>query len=290
MNRKMVVSSLALVMSMGMVAGCGAVQNSSEGANGMNTVEETTTSAEEKVEEPTEKVTVQVFIAASLKNAMMTIQEDYKKLHPEVEIVFNADSSGTLQKQIEEGASCDIFFSAAMKQMNALDEEGLVVEGTSEKVLENKVVLIKPKGEETAVTGFEDITEANNLALAGEDVPVGAYSREIFKSLGILNDVMKMEINEGANVTAVLAAVSEASNEVGIVYATDAASIKDEVEIIAEAPADALKNPVVYPVARIKNEEADEDEKDAAQEFLQYLTTDEAAKVFEEYGFTRYNS
>lgn len=275
MKKKLIATMLVMMMSMGILGGCGNTQEANPNAN--------------QVENPVEEVTLQVFIAASLKNAMATIQKDYKALHPEVELVFNADSSGTLQTQIEEGASCDVFFSAAMKQMNALTEEGMVEEGTEEKLLENKVVLIKPVNGETKVTGFENITEASNIALAGEDVPVGAYAREIFTSLGNIDDVMKMEINEGANVTAVLAAVSEGSNEVGVVYATDAASVKDKVEIIAQAPAEALTSPVIYPVACIKNEEAGEAEHSAAQEFIKYLTTDEAIKVFEEYGFVRYN-
>lgn len=237
---------------------------------------------------PKDKANLQVFIAASLKNAMTEIQTNYKVLYPEVEIVFNSDSSGTLQKQIEEGATCDVFFSAAMKQMNTLDKGGYILPDSTTKLLENKVVLIKPKGGETAVTGFDNITKATNLALAGEDVPVGAYAREIFTNLGVLEQVMAMEINEGANVTAVLSAVSEGSNEVGVVYATDANSIKDAVEIIAEAPESSLKEPVIYPVGLIKNEEASETQTAAAKAFIEYLKSEEALKVFEDYGFASY--
>lgn len=249
-----------------------------------------TTEASESTptETPKEKANLQVFIAASLKNAMTEIQTNYKVLYPEVEIAFNSDSSGTLQKQIEEGATCDIFFSAAMKQMNTLDKGGYVLLDSTVKLLENKVVLIKQKGGETAVTGFDNITKAANLALAGEDVPVGAYAREIFTNLGVLDQVMAMEINAGANVTAVLSAVSEGSNEVGIVYATDANSIKDAVEIIAEAPESSLKEPVIYPVGLIKNEGASETEIAAAKAFIEYLKSEEALKVFEAYGFTSY--
>ena len=232
---------------------------------------------------------LQVFIAASLKNAMTEIQTNYEALHPEVEITFNVDSSGTLQKQIEEGAACDIFISAAMKQMNALNDGGYVLTDSVVQLLENKVVLIKPAGGKTVVTGFEDITKAANLALAGEDVPVGAYAREIFTSLGILDQIMAMEMNEGANVTAVLSAVSEGSNEVGVVYATDANSVKDSVDIIAEAPAGSLEKPVVYPVGLIKNAEASDAETTAAKEFVAYLQTEDAIKVLEAYGFASYN-
>ena len=250
---------------------------------------ETKTPQAEPTETPKEKVNLQVFIAASLKNAMTEIQNNYEVLHPEVEITFNADSSGTLQKQIEEGAACDVFFSAAMKQMNVLNDGGYVLPDSILQLLENKVLLIKPVGGETAVTGFEDITKAANLALAGEDVPVGSYAREIFTSLGILDQVMAREINEGANVTAVLSAVSEGSNEVGVVYATDANSVKDSVDIIAEAPAGSLEKPVVYPVGLIKNAEASDAETTAAKEFVAYLQTEDAIKVLEAYGFTSHN-
>ena len=231
-----------------------------------------------------------VFIAASLSNAMEDIQKDFNKKYPDVNILFNADSSGTLQTQIEEGSRCDIFFSAATKQMDVLVDEKLAEKNSVVDLLENKVVLIKPKDGETKVTGFENITDAENMALAGEDVPVGQYSREIFNNLGIMDDVNKMEINECKNVTDVLAAVSEGSNEVGVVYATDAASVTDKVDIIAEAPADSLKTPVLYPVGLIEDKEASEDDIRAAEAFLDYVESDAAIKVFEDYGFTAYEA
>ena len=230
-----------------------------------------------------------VFIAASLNNAMEVIQKDFNEEYPDVNILFNADSSGTLQTQIEEGSRCNIFF-AATKQMDALVDEDLAKKDSVVDLLENKVVLIKPKDGETKVTGFENITDAANIALAGEDVPVGQYSREIFKNLGIEDDVNKMEINEGKNVTDVLASVSDGSNEIGIVYATDAASVADKVDIIAEAPAGSLETPVLYPVGLTEDAEASESEAAAADAFLAYLQTDDALKVFEEYGFAPYTA
>ena len=231
---------------------------------------------------------VNTFIAASLSNAMEEIQKDFNETYPDVEILYNADSSGTLQTQIEEGARCDIFFSAADKQMDALVDEDLAKKDTVEDILENKVVLIKPKDGETKVTGFENITDAANIALAGDSVPVGQYYREIFENLGITDEVNKMEINEGKNVSEVLAAVSEGSNEIGIVYATDAASVADKVDIIAEAPAEALNTPVLYPVGLIEDKEASDDDTAAAETFLEYIKSDDAMKVFEKYGFSAY--
>ena len=233
---------------------------------------------------------VYAFIAASLSNSMEEIQKDFNELYPNVTIYYSADSSGTLQTQIEEGARCDLFFSAADKQMDALTEEKLTKEDTVVDLLENKVVLIKPKDGKTKVTGFENMTDAENMALAGEEVPVGQYSREIFTNLGLMDKVNEMEINECKNVTDVLAAVSEGSNEIGVVYATDAASVADKVEILAEAPADSLQTPVLYPVGLIEDKEASEDDTRAAEAFLDYVESDAAIKVFEDYGFTAYEA
>lgn len=296
MKRKWVVLLASAVLAAGM-AGCGGSQteeaktgqeaeSDEDGAGTDDAGGQEAENGTEEEETAKETQDLYVFIAASLSNAMEEIKEDYETLHPEINIIYNADSSGTLQTQIQEGAQCDIFFSAATKQMDELAEEGYIVDGTVENLLENKVVLIKPAGGETSVTGFENITDAANLALAGEDVPVGQYAREIFQNLGIYDDVMAMEINEGANVTAVLAAVSEAANEVGVVYATDAQSVADSVEIIAEAPEGSLETPVLYPVGQVDDGQGDEAETAAAGEFLEYLSSDQAAAVFESWGFS----
>ena len=266
MKKKMISVMLSGVLAAGMSAG--SVQAAAEDTSG----------------------DLYVFIAASLNNAMEEIQKDFNEDYPDVNILYNADSSGTLQTQIEEGSRCDIFFSAATKQMDALVDEELADKDSVVDLLENKVVLIKPKDGETKVSGFENITDAENIALAGEDVPVGQYSREIFKNLGIEDDVNKMEINEGKNVTEVLASVSEGSNEIGIVYATDAASVADKVDIIAEAPAGSLETPVLYPAGLTIDSEASDSEAAAAKAFLEYLQTDDAMKVFEEYGFAQYRA
>lgn len=276
MKKRSLAILLTAALGISSLVGCGGTKE--EAAD--TTAAETEAPAEEEAEaEETEapaeeeKVDVYAFIAASLKNTMEEIKANYEKDHPNVNIIYNADSSGTLQTQIEEGAQCDIFFSAATKQMDALSEGGYIVDGSVSNLLENKIVLIKPTGAETAVTGFDNITEASSIALAGEDVPVGQYARELFTNIGILDQVMAMEINEGANVTAVLTAVAEGSNEVGVVYATDAASMPDDVEIVAEATADQV-SPAIYPVGLVNDEQASEAQTKAAEEFLDYLTTD----------------
>lgn len=293
MKKRSLAILLTAALGISSLVGCGGSKEEAADTTAAETeapaeeeAEETEAPAEEAAEE--EKVDVYAFIAASLKNTMEEIKANYEKDHPNVNIIYNADSSGTLQTQIEEGAQCDIFFSAATKQMDALSEGGYIVDGSVVNLLENKIVLIKPTGAETAVTGFDNITEASSIALAGEDVPVGQYARELFTNLGILDQVMAMEINEGANVTAVLTAVAEGSNEVGVVYATDAASMPDDVEIVAEATADQVSQ-AIYPVGQVKDEQASEAETKAAEEFLNYLTTDAGTMdLFVQAGFKQF--
>lgn len=296
MRRKTMALWMTIVMTVALMSGCGASASATTAATESTKAPATETAAATAAEssiaaETTsaaasgEKTEVYAFIAASLKNTMEKIKEDYEADHPDVTIIYNADSSGTLQKQIEEGAECDIFFSAATKQMKALEDGGLLVDGSVTNLLTNKIVLIKPAGMETKVTGFDNITEASSLALAGEDVPVGQYARQLFTNMGMLDKVMAMEINEGANVTAVLTAVAEGSNEAGIVYATDAASMAGKVEIIAEADESQIE-PAVYPIGLVKNAEADDAQAKAAEEFKTYLTADETPLgLFKEAGF-----
>ena len=292
--KKLVSSVLVLCMTAAALAGCGnkstETTKATEAAASTEAAVSTEAASETQAAEG-EEATVQVYIAASLSNAMDEISANYKSVQPNVDLVFNAGSSGKLQTQIEEGGACDVFFSAATKQMNALVEGGYVQEADVTNLLENKVQLIKPAGTETKVTGFENITDAANLALAADTVPVGQYAREIFDNLGITDQVMvmAMEINECEDVSAVLAAVSEGSNEVGIVYATDAASVADKVDIIATANDTELKSKVIYPVGLVKNTEADDAEVAAAKTFVDYLKTPEAAAVFEKYGFSCIN-
>lgn len=285
--KKMMSMMLALCLTAGVLAGCGSSNSRTKASNTEAPNTETlVTESVAETEPAAEEATIQVFIAASLSNAMEEIAADYAEVAPNVTIVYNSGSSGKLQTQIEEGGACDIFFSAATKQMEALVEGGYVDTADVKELLENKVQLIKPAGTETAVTGFENMTDAANLALAADTVPVGQYAREIFENLNITDSVMAMEINECEDVTAVLAAVSEGSNEIGIVYATDAASVANQVEIIATADDSILNTKVIYPIGLVKNNEADEAEVAAAKAFMEYLSTPEAAAVFEAYGFS----
>lgn len=247
----------------------------------------------------TEEVEIQVFIAASLNTVMTDLAERYQKDHPNVKITFNADSSGTLLTQIQEGYECDIFFSAAQKQMDQLEEDGLIIEGSRKNVVNNQVVVLTRKDSGTAVTGLETLKDAKNIALAGGSVPVGKYTRQALVNLGILAEVEDVsqittqevsdalggvEISEQDNVSKVLIAVAEGACEVGTTYYSDTYGYEDQVEILEQVSYDLTGN-VIYPICLVQNPEADDAQAKAAQEFLDYVLFDEAKAVFEKFYF-----
>ena len=167
--------------------------------------------------------------------------------------------------------------------MTALDGEGMIASDTITNLLENKIVLIVPAGSGSGLARFEDIEKAESIALGDPaSVPAGQYAEEALTSLGIW-DKIQDKVSFGTNVTEVLNQVAVASADAGIVYATDAASMADQVQVVAEAPEGSLAKKVIYPVAVVKNTANEE----AAKNFVEFLKTDEAMKVFESYGFTK---
>jgi molybdate transport system substrate-binding protein len=244
-------------------------------------------SAQPSPSESAEPVELIVFAAASMTETLTEIGEMYKTVAPNMTLTFTFDSSGTLKTQIAEGADCDVFISAAQKQMNELDKasdkntEGLdfVLPDTRFNLLENQVALVVPKGNPADIKSFDEVANAEKIALGNSDVPVGQYSQEIFTNMGVW-DALQSKITFGSNVKEVTTWVGEGTVDCGVVYSTDAAAAG--LEIVAYAPAGMLKTPVVYPAAvmNVSNN------VDAAKAFLDYLKSDACAKVFENAGFS----
>ena len=297
MKKKLIAGLLVSAMAVSMM-GCGASKTDEEPAAEDAATEETAEAedtdaeAEAPAETDAEPVTLNVFAAASMTETLTEIQEMYKEVAPNVTLVFNFDSSGTLKTQIQEGADCDVFISAAQKQMNQLDKdadpevntEGLdyVLEGTRVNLLENKVVLAVPDGNPKGIESFEDLgtDKLSLLALGNEDVPVGQYSTEILTNIGILDSLeAEGKITYGSNVKEVTTQVSEAAADAGIIYATDAFSAG--LTVVDQAGADLCKQ-VIYPAAVLNISQNPE----AAEAFLDYLKTDDCMSVFEAVGFT----
>lgn len=229
------------------------------------------------------EATITIAAASSLQNALEEkIIPAFNELHPTIKIQGTYDASGKLQTQIEEGADVDLFFSAATKQMDALAGEGLVNKDDVTNLLENEIVLIAGAKEDTAdITKFQDITKADTIALGDPaSVPAGQYAKESLTNLGIWDAVRGKTVSYGTNVSQVLSWVAEGSAQVGIVYNSDALSMPDQVKIIAKAPADSVSK-CIYPAAVLSNSK----KADAANIFLTYLKSDDALKIFEDYGF-----
>ncbi len=276
---------VAAALSLAMLAGCGggASQGTDSSASDTNSAD---------------AVELTVFAAASMTETLNQIAEDYKAVDPNVTFSFNFASSGDLLTQIKEGADCDVFISAAPKQMNALDgslkddadknPDGLdeLQDGTRIDLLENKVTLAVPEGNPKGIKSFDDLAEklASGdvlLAIGNSDVPVGQYTQKIFSYYKLDEKALASSgvLTYGSNVKEVTTQVSEGAVDCGIIYATDAFSAG--LDTVDEATAD-MCGQVIYPAAVLKNST----HADEAKAFLDYLTTDEAGKVFESVGFT----
>ena len=241
-------------------------------------------------------VELTVFAAASLTETLTDLGQRYEAAHPGVKVHFNFDSSGTLKTQLEEGADCDLFLSAAPKQMNQLDitcdEEknpdrlDLIDPDTRIDLLENKVALVVPAGNPAAIASFDDMAKALQqggvlMAMGNADVPVGQYTEKIFDYYGLDKAALESGglLSYGSNVKEVTSQVSEASVDFGVVYQTDAYSAGLTV---ADTATKEMCGQVIYPAAVLKNSK----NAQAAKDFLAYLRTDEAGGVFTQVGFT----
>ena len=237
-----------------------------------------------------------VFAAASMTETLTEIRAAYEAEHPDVSLVFNFDSSGTLKTQIQEGAVCDVFISAGQKQMNQLDisrDESVnpdrldfVAAGTRIDLLENKVTLVVPEGNPKGIAGFDDLAGrlASGdvlLAMGNSDVPVGQYTQKILAFYGLDEAALAKAgaLTYGTNVKEVTTQVKEASVDCGIIYGTDAYSA--DLTVVDSATAE-MCGQVIYPAAVLNTSAHPE----AAQVFLDYLTGDAASAVFEGVGFT----
>ncbi len=212
-----------------------------------------------------EKISLTVFIAASLNDAMTELSNSYMEENPNVQISLNADSSGTLMTQIEEGAPCDMFFSAGQKQMDQLEKDGLLLKATQEDALSNQVVVITWKGSGTKVTGLDTLKDASSIALADGSVPVGNYTRKALIANGTLD--------------------GSKDSSVGTTYLSDLTGYEDKVEVLERISTD-LTGDITYPLACIKNPDASDAQVQAANEFETYLLSTDSGEVFEKYGFT----
>lgn len=230
-------------------------------------------------------IELNVSAALSLTDALKTINDLYMQENKNVKIVANFASSGTLQKQIEQGAPADVFISAAAAQMDALQKQQLIVDETRKNLLNNKVVLIVLANSSLRLSSFNDLVSDKVAKIAIGDpksVPAGTYGKEAFDMLGI-TEKLQPKLILGGDVRQVLAYVESGNVDAGIVYSTDAA-ISKSVKIVANAP-DAVNAKIVYPVAVIKSSKV----VDVSKTYMSFLFSNNAKTIFEKYGFSVVN-
>lgn len=226
-------------------------------------------------------VELRISAAASLTDVLEKINGLYTAKHSKVTLTPTYDSSGKLQTQIEQGAPCDVFLSAGAKQMDALQTQDLLITDTRQDLLQNKVVLIVPNDSTLGLTDFNGLTGDAVARIAIGDpasVPAGSYAKKAFEQLGIWAQ-LEPRLVLCTNVREVLTHVENGDVDAGVVYATDY-QISAGVNKVADGPAE-VNATIVYPVAVIK----DSRNADAAGEYLDFLFSDEAGEVFEDYGF-----
>lgn len=265
MRSKLKIALVFLIFNMMIAVGCSNNDNADDN----------------KLVDSREKVEVIMSAAVSLTDALADIKNAYEAENQEVSLIFNFGASGSLQQQISEGAPVDIFFSAAEDKYDLLVKEGLIAEEDGGALLGNSLALIVAKDRKTSITSFEDLAsdEVTQLAFGiPETVPVGKYTKESLEYLGIWDQV-EPKVVFAKDARQVLSYVGTENVEAGVVYKTDAA-VSDRVTVVAEADP-STHTPVIYPVGVMK----DAKNYDAAKDFYNYLLSDAALKVFEEYGF-----
>ena len=300
MRKKVLAVLLAGTMALAMGA-CGqgnGTETSGTGESSSGETDSTETDSETgETADEGEEVELTVFAAASLTETLTDISELYKEEHPEVDLIFNFDSSGTLKTQIQEGAACDLFISAGQTQMDQMDStadssvntEGLdlVMKDSRVDILENKVVLCVSENTSVPLETFDDMAAALKegtilLGMGNSDVPVGQYTQKILKYYGLDEEKLAADglISYGSNVKEVTTQVSEGAVDCGVIYCTDAYSAGLTASDYATPE---MCGQVIYPAAVMKNSRYPEE----AQAFLNFLQTDPCMEIFEQVGFSR---
>ena len=242
---------------------------------------------EKKDDESSRKLDLNVFAAASMTESLGDLKAVFEDENPGIGLVFNFDSSGTLKTQIAEGAACDVFISAAKKQMDELDPNRAskaskitIDPNTRFDLLENEVTLAVKEDSNKDIRSFDDIKKdvVETIALGNADVPVGQYSESLLKNMGIW-EMIQDKISFGSNVKEVTSWVTEGAVDCGIIYSTDAKAAG--LKIVDTADPDMLDKKVIYPVALIESSP----NREASEKFLEFLKSDKAREVFAQYGF-----
>lgn len=289
MKKKLTLAFLSFIFAITLSA-CGAKAPEADDAKEETKTEDATDekmTEEKKDDKKSAKTDLNVFAAASMTESLEELKAVFEEENPDLNLVFNFDSSGTLKTQIAEGAACDVFISAAKKQMDELDPNReskaskiTIDPNTRFDLLENEVTLAVKEDSNKDIRSFDDINtdKVDTIALGNADVPVGQYSESLLKNMEIW-EMIQDKISFGSNVKEVTSWIREGAVDCGIIYSTDAKAAG--LKIVATANTDMLDKKVIYPAALIENSP----NREASEKLLDFLKTDRAREVFTKYGF-----
>ena len=272
MKKKFSILSLALCLMLGAV-GCSNNSSSSSSSNA--------SSAASSSGDSSEKVELNISAAASLQEAMVELEKEFKNINPDIKLTVNLGSSGSLMQQIQEGAPCDLFISAGAKQMDALVEDGTVEKDAVKTLLTNDLVLVAAKGEKVDSLDALKTDDVEKIAIGDpESVPAGKYAKEVLDNTKLYDNV-KDKLVLAKDVKEVLSWVQKGNADVGFVYLSDATGV-DDVDVVLTTDDDSHSE-IAYPVAVLK----DSKQAKVAQQFEDFLLSDKAQNILEKHGFNK---
>ena len=272
MKKKFSILTLALCLMLG-AAGCSNNSSSSSSSNA--------SSAASSSGDSSEKVELNISAAASLQEAMVELEKEFKNINPDVKLTVNLGSSGSLMQQIQEGAPCDLFISAGAKQMDALVEDGTVEKDAVKTLLTNDLVLVAAKGEKVDSLDALKTDDVEKIAIGDpESVPAGKYAKEVLDNTKLYDNV-KDKLVLAKDVKEVLSWVQKGNADVGFVYLSDATGV-DDVDVVLTTDEDTHSE-IAYPVAVLK----DSKQAKVAQQFEDFLLSDKAQNILEKHGFNK---
>ena len=272
MKKKFSILTLALCLMLGAV-GC---SNNSSSSSSLNA-----SSAASSSGDSSEKVELNISAAASLQEAMVELEKEFKNINPDVKLTVNLGSSGSLMQQIQEGAPCDLFISAGAKQMDALVEDGTVEKDAVKTLLTNDLVLVAAKGEKVDSLDALKTDDVEKIAIGDpESVPAGKYAKEVLDNTKLYDNV-KDKLVLAKDVKEVLSWVQKGNADVGFVYLSDATGV-DDVDVVLTTDDDSHSE-IAYPVAVLK----DSKQAKVAQQFEDFLLSDKAQNILEKHGFNK---
>ena len=272
MKKKFGILTLALCLMLGAV-GCSNNSSSSSSSNA--------SSAASSSGDSSEKVELNISAAASLQEAMVELEKEFKNINPDVKLTVNLGSSGSLMQQIQEGAPCDLFISAGAKQMDTLVEDGTVEKDAVKTLLTNDLVLVAAKGEKVDSLDALKTDDVEKIAIGDpESVPAGKYAKEVLDNTKLYDNV-KDKLVLAKDVKEVLSWIQKGNADVGFVYLSDATGV-DDVDVVLTTDDDSHSE-IAYPVAVLK----DSKQAKVAQQFEDFLLSDKAQNILEKHGFKK---